>query len=172
MRTVSFLLAVLISGLLITSVQAQQVDSKWFEEKAKLLNEKANWTLFSQDSNRDMEFYYDSKNITYRGGAALVAVKKVYKSEKAISELKKERNRTMGSRIVLKYDRFSFSIVTFEILCSMKEIKSEAITVDYDDQGNILNFVPTHTGVMPIYPDTLAEKLYILICVRGQGEQK
>ena len=171
MKTAYVLLTVLIFGLLITSAQAQKGDAEAIGEIAKSLNERANWELFYQIPNRDIELYDDSKNITYvAGDAAIVAVKTVYKSEEAINELRKERDRRMGSKRTLQYDGFSFSIVTFELLCSKKNIKSEAITVDFDTQGNVLNLVPTHTGIIPIYPDTFAEKLYNIICTQKKKQ--
>jgi len=151
----------------MTSVQAQRVDLKQFEESARLLNQRANWRLFSQDLNRGVELYYDVDNIMHlETGSVAVVVKRAYKMEKAISELKRQRNRTMGSAGEgLKYDELAFSIESFEILCSMKKIRiPTGITFDFDKQANILNYVPTHGFEFTISPGTPGEKLYALVC--------
>jgi len=142
----------------------------------KLINERANWKLFKEAG--DLEFYYDANSnpAVFRRPTAdsvIVTVKTVYKSQKAINRLKHERERAYSDSALFNneplnynYNDFAFSITTCEIYCAREKVylETEDIGADFDNQGNILNIVPSISAVLPITPNTPLESLYGLIC--------
>jgi hypothetical protein len=173
MKTKCILIALFFSVLPVLA-QAQTMDLQWFKQQFKSINERANWKLFSDAS--DVDFYYDANNIQRtKSKSAIIAIKTVYKSQKAKDRLKHERNRRNGGSseddsVNYNYDDLSFTINIDEIYCTMRKVGSQDIEADFDEDGYILNIVPSGTGVVPIVQNTHIEKLYFLICEKGDSK--
>jgi hypothetical protein len=173
MKTTCFSI-VLLASVIGISAQAQKMDPQWLKQQLIFVNERANWKLLSKAT--DLDFYYDADNIQRPGANSLiVAVKTVYRSQKAIDSLKHERDRnyskaSQNELLNYNYNDLSFTLNTYEIYCAKKMSGAQGIEADFDNRGYILNILPSAPGVVPIMPRTPIEKLYFLIC--GEADNK
>ncbi len=148
--------------LLMTPADAEKTDMKFNEEMVS-------WKLYRRNLEKGLEFYYDTKNMMYLSqGSVIVTVKTVYKSEKAINELKKARSNNPLIKKNLKYVNLAYSIGTLEVYCAQREIAASEIMydLDLDRKGNILNYVPNIPESHPIMPGSNGEYLYKTVCSR------
>ncbi len=165
----SKLILILIVGLLCAPVQAQMVEEESFREQIRLLNESADWQLFSHALDGDIELYYDASKINHTSkSSVVVSVKTIFKSSRAVAAAKRVRENVKIQGIhadASNYEQLASSIEFFEIYCPRKRISERDIKADLDREGNILTLRPSGpSGFNPILANSPLEKLYKIIC--------
>jgi sulfatase modifying factor 1 len=173
-----------LSALWPAPVHAQSADEallKLYSDRMTSIDHSADWRLFDSDVVRGLEFYYDSKNMTdLQGKPKGLYVKTVYTNQKAITELKKRREREIKMRsssaeIYGKFESLAYSLQQYEIHCSEGAMGVDSAVFDLDKAGNLINFYQGFRMQFKILADSSGEKLYNLVCPKNamkKGDEK
>jgi hypothetical protein len=139
-------------------------------QQVKTLNEQNVWRLYSSVNKTSIDMFYDSKNIqSPYSGFKIVTTKMKYKDKSFLNKLKKGRklhHQVMGADSEkLNYKDIDYTIQTFEVDCSQKEIRKEEVIADFDKNHNLLNLLPAvRRQFSPIRKNSSYEKLYNIVC--------